>query len=181
MRSLIAWSILVAGAALTLITVAAWAHSVVVNQGGGELRLFEENSPGGRGNLLARDYDISWSRRSFQLGWASIPPQASPVGNGPWRLTLQQREAIEMSDDMPQFLGLGIRQNVGLLGVRFSRIYIPYWASAAIGIALSIWGFRARRRQASKPGLCTKCGYDIRATRNKCPECGTAQTRQVTP
>jgi hypothetical protein len=30
-----------------------------------------------------------------------------------------------------------------------------------------------RRRRRSTPGLCPKCGYDLRATPTRCPECGT--------
>ncbi len=54
---------------------------------------------------------------------------------------------------------------------------LPYWFFAAMSILPAAYllrrirGWRDERRQGR--GLCQKCGYDLRASGERCPECGT--------
>lgn len=54
-------------------------------------------------------------------------------------------------------------------------IRLPYWCPiflSGLWPALSLRRYlRSRRRKAK--GLCTSCGYDLRASSGQCPECGT--------
>jgi hypothetical protein len=52
-------------------------------------------------------------------------------------------------------------------------------ATAAAGLPPALWIAAAvhrlaRRRRRKINGLCAGCGYDLRATPGRCPECGSA-------
>ena len=52
-------------------------------------------------------------------------------------------------------------------------LWMPTVASAAVLWVCSPVAHH-RRRKRKKLGLCLKCGYDLRASKDRCPECGTA-------
>jgi hypothetical protein len=51
---------------------------------------------------------------------------------------------------------------------------VPHWSIVAVSViapmawSLCFWRNRTRNLQ----GLCLQCGYDLRATSDRCPECG---------
>jgi len=63
-------------------------------------------------------------------------------------------------------------------------IAIPYWFIAALLLALSIRAILRRRSQRARflPGHCRACGYDLRGSNGRCPECGqdTGHVEQTT-
>ena len=57
---------------------------------------------------------------------------------------------------------------------RHRLIVVPYWALTTLFAALpGCWLFHRLLLRRRAPGLCGKCGYDLRASTEKCPECGT--------
>jgi hypothetical protein len=62
-------------------------------------------------------------------------------------------------------------------------IAVPQWLVVAVFVLVVGFGpilrlIRERRRKSL--GRCTRCGYDIRATPDRCPECGTVQRAATT-
>jgi hypothetical protein len=56
------------------------------------------------------------------------------------------------------------------------RWVVPYWFLLLVTAVLPAWSVVAavRRRRRIKAGFCQGCGYDLRASEDRCPECGKA-------
>ena len=55
------------------------------------------------------------------------------------------------------------------------------WAIPVALVATLRWVPWLRRRRARRAGRCENCGYDLRATPDRCPECGAAVRSRVPP
>ena len=65
-------------------------------------------------------------------------------------------------------------------------VAVPHWGVAAVFALLPAWHVLRRRnelarRRRAADGCCVRCGYDLRATPNICPECGVASVAADLP
>ena len=62
----------------------------------------------------------------------------------------------------------------GLPLIEHRTLLLPCWVLVLLFAILPIvWSRSELRRRRVKVGLCRVCGYDLRATPDRCPECGT--------
>ena len=61
-------------------------------------------------------------------------------------------------------------------GTYFFEVMVPFWLCFVMSAPWPIFWVRARVRRIRKErlgrNLCVACGYDLRATPDRCPECG---------
>ena len=80
----------------------------------------------------------------------------------------------------PSWAGFGVgRRAVPSIDYRLAMF--PVWSVAALTALLpAAWAVRrrrGRREQRLAEGRCVACGYDLRATPKRCPECGAVPAR----
>jgi hypothetical protein len=80
-----------------------------------------------------------------------------------------------------QFAGFGFADTSFSMsgGLRFTYIHVwlPLWALILVSVAVVVVSIR-NMRQGRRAGHCRRCGYDLRATPGRCPECGDVPYRQ---
>lgn len=113
--------------------------------------------------------------RSFQSPWARSIDGGFTGHRGP-------NGGIEDGTET----GWHLSSDSGLLRIvpYYSFYYwdTPYWKLVAVWLLLPIrrlirWPLLSRRQRRISGGLCPVCGYDLRATPDRCPECGTTANR----
>ena len=61
--------------------------------------------------------------------------------------------------------------------IRADGVAVPYWIMAVATLILPLRHFVARRRAKHRLSTaCPTCGYDLRASPGRCPECGRTQS-----
>jgi hypothetical protein len=150
----------------------------------GDRRLFVETDD--------RRLNVCWtSRPYFEPTWRVEPAGAADAGS--WRAFFHIRR-----DPRPS--GPDVRRTDGWLGflltptyhqtsrdpaldVWFTVVGVPFyfvfWTAALLPAARARRALGRRRRR--RLGLCPACGYDCRATPERCPECGRVLCVRVLP
>jgi hypothetical protein len=122
-------------------------------------------------------------RGGVQVAWAGGGYAPEPTGG--WetfrRVPPSDWQVLTGSGTQTDRSFAGFRLATGDLGggsMPFWSARVPYLAPAAALMLLPAWwgrqrfrGYRRDRRRAAN--LCPACGYDLRATPDRCPECGT--------
>jgi hypothetical protein len=85
----------------------------------------------------------------------------------------------------PTFSFAGFRAQPGFRAeytIQYGQVYtVPFWfLSLVFGVLPGAWARmrwrqwrRARLARLRQAGVCPSCGYDLRASPDQCPECGT--------
>ncbi len=172
---------------LAMVIAAIWVRSLfvcdqivtsgVARDGAGESQWMRAYISS-RGFLLVRRDD-----QRYQVYDVSQPIAPSRVTSGDTSSEYRRTEPSLIRGD--RLLGFGWQRQViqvpsdnAAITLTIRLMIVPLWVLIVPLLPLPLlWIARHRRR--SRAGYCPHCGYDLRATPDRCPECGriTAEVR----
>ena len=108
-----------------------------------------------------------YSSNGDQFNYQRIPPDTD------------FSEMWPLSSEVIEFAGFAVDKKGS---PTWYKAAAPAWAVVVPSAVLpGIWLVKRRRRDLARPGLWPGCGYDLRATPDRCPECGRANPSTATP
>lgn len=126
-----------------------------------------------------------WGEMSLYRTRSKPVQNDSPVGLQSWtvhaQVVLKHPGAVRAMSNGPLGFGYGhvhdaqLRSEGRAYRATWTTIFVPSWAVTLLFTippllwSVSVW----RKRRRARVGLCSTCGYDLRATPDRCPECGT--------
>lgn len=127
---------------------------------------FPTNSP-----EVARMYTLFVDSGALGVGW--FEGTRDWIDRDGWKLSsIPRYPSLE-----PWSRGLWFEHEpgTGAPGLRDDGVYVPLWFLTIFFLIVpTLWHRRfCRLRRRQKLGLCLRCGYDLRATLDHCPECDT--------
>lgn len=121
-------------------------------------------------NMQSRSTSLRYLRWNGMLGWDEFP--IAPYAYGPGPLKNHVRLLGFRLDSGEQAYVFGKPPNTIWKEVPFLLWTIPLWLPCALTFIPAL-ALLPRLRRTRPAGHCRKCGYDLRASKDRCPECGT--------
>ena len=169
---------------LCLATCALWARTYVASD-------WLKHAGVGAGMTERTEWGADTAKGTVRFTWKSTRmPQAGRWLGRTRGWAFQTHEAYDPSfapsgAKLPNRLGFNwaAEKYAGIDGSAIHRrsVRFPLWVPAAALASLPAARLYLRLRRAPRePAACACCGYDLRATPGRCPECGTA-ARTICP
>jgi hypothetical protein len=159
-------SVCVLSLILCLATMGLWVRSYQYSDGIGYQRAVRNN------------VDDHWWIQSVvgELRFVGLRSTTTPSTNPPgWMYSsrLQNGEQLSGSKQGFNYATYSQRPHHDFIA---RVISVPHWFVISVLSIAPTYSLFSLRRQSKrrKLGLCLKCGYDLRASPQRCPECGTA-------
>ena len=167
-------------------TLGQWRADSLVSQ-----RVHQEDNSWRAASVVSSTSGIyvSWQRKGFSApGEALAYSREQHLAEGFLHATgAPQRSPFSAGGSFFNRIGFGyevltVTRDSGRPGTyrgRWRRAHVPYWALTAAFLAAGLpsvraWFARRRRLRRRAAGCCPSCGYDLRSTPDRCPECGMA-------